>query len=95
MSPRIDVEFWSNVKNLRVERGWLTDGSGQMKAACHHKKGEAYGYCGGCAARIDRCLEVVEVLLRAGRCDDALRVIDAVNSARVAESSIAKAEVRP
>lgn len=82
----VNVEFWSDPKNMRVEGGWVTDGNGQMKAACHHKKGGAYGYCGGCAARMDSGLEVVEALLRDGKSAEALRVIDAVNAARVAEA---------
>lgn len=76
------VGFWSKPENLRVERGWLTDGNGSMKASCHHKKGNAYGYCGGCAARLDRVLDVVEAQLREGLVGDALLVIEASSAAR-------------
>lgn len=65
----LDKGFWTNPANLRVEGGWLTDGNNQMKSACHHKRGDAMGDCGGCAARMDRvtgggpCLRTQRVMV--------------------------------
>ena len=79
------VTFWGDPKNLQVVGGWLTDGNGRMKAACHHKKGNAYGYCGGCAARLDRVLDVVKGMLGEGLIEDALKVLRATSTARRAD----------
>ncbi len=81
---KASIKFFSDPKNLRVVKGYCTDGVSQMKAGCHHRKG--FGYCGGCAARIDMVVNVVEKLLDADNLQDALKVIAALHAARVAES---------
>lgn len=82
------LEYWTNPANIRVEKSAMTDGNVTMKVACHHRSGgKSFGNCGGCAARMDRALTNVEALLKLGRTEDALKIIEATNTARRAEST--------